>query len=101
MFIHTADWQLGKPFANISDQHKRSLAQRARLDVLKRINDLVKEYQASFVLVAGDLFDSNTPDKSTVAAACSAIGQMEVPVIVIPGNHDMQVRVVFGNRHFF
>jgi DNA repair exonuclease SbcCD nuclease subunit len=87
-FIHTADWQLGKPFADISDQHKRSLAQRARLDVLKRISDLVKEYQASFVLVAGDLFDSNTPDKSTVAAACSAIGQMEVPVIVIPGNHD-------------
>ncbi len=87
-FIHTADWQLGKHFANISDQHKRSLVQQARLDVLKRISHLVKEYQASFVLVAGDLFDTNTPDKSTVAAACSAIGQMEVPVIVIPGNHD-------------
>ena len=87
-FIHTADWQLGKPFAHISDPHKRSLIQQARIDVLNRIAALVQEHQAGFVLVAGDLFDTNTPDRSTVAAACSAIGQMAIPVIVIPGNHD-------------
>ena len=87
-FIHTSDWQIGKPFANIRDQYKRSLVQQARVNVLKRINHFVEKHQASFVLVAGDLFDTNTPDKSTVAITCSTIGQMEVPVLIIPGNHD-------------
>jgi len=29
-FIHTADWQIGKPFAGIGDAHKRSLVQQER-----------------------------------------------------------------------
>jgi len=39
-------------------------------------------------LIAGDLFDSPSATKSTVAAACSAIGDMKIPVFAIPGNHD-------------
>ncbi len=38
--------------------------------------------------MAGDLFDSSSTDKATVSAACSAIGQLELPVFAIPGNHD-------------
>ena len=87
-FIHTADWQLGKPFARIDDVSKRARLQQERILVLQRIADAVNEHRAEFVLVAGDLFDSSTPTKSTVAAACCAIGAMRVPVYVIPGNHD-------------
>jgi len=87
-FIHTADWQIGKPFAGISDTHKRSLVQQARIEVIERIGAIAKNTGAGFVLVAGDLFDSPSANKATVAAACSAIGQMKLPVIVIPGNHD-------------
>ncbi len=87
-FIHTADWQIGKPFAGISDTHKRSLVQQARIEVIERIGLVAKDTGADFVLVAGDLFDSPSADKATVSAACSAIGQMKLPVIVIPGNHD-------------
>ena len=87
-FIHTADWQIGKPFAGISDTHKRSLVQQARIEVIKRIGLVAKDTDSDFVLVAGDLFDSPSADKATVSAACSAIGQMELSVIVIPGNHD-------------
>lgn len=87
-FIHTADWQLGKPFAGVADARKRSLVQQARIDAVKRIGILAGEHHAQFVLVAGDLFDSTSADKATVSAACSAIGQIKVPVIVIPGNHD-------------
>ncbi len=87
-FVHTADWQLGKPFAGISDTHKRSLAQQARIDVIKRIGLAAKDAGVDFILVAGDLFDSASADKPTVSAACSAIGRMGLPVIVIPGNHD-------------
>lgn len=87
-FIHTADWQLGKPFAAIDDPHKRSLVQQARIDAIGRIGHAAAQAGADFVLVAGDLFDSPSADRPTVSAACSAIGQMKLPVMVIPGNHD-------------
>lgn len=87
-FIHTADWQLGKPFARVEDTQKRSLLQQERFEAIKRIGKLARDEKAAFVLVAGDLFDSTTPIRSTVSAACSAIGEIGLPVIVIPGNHD-------------
>jgi DNA repair exonuclease SbcCD nuclease subunit len=87
-FIHTADWQIGKPFASIGDPRKRSLVQQARIEAIKRIGAVAGEAGADFVLVAGDLFDSSSADKATVSAACGAIGRMRLPVIVIPGNHD-------------
>jgi DNA repair exonuclease SbcCD nuclease subunit len=87
-FLHTADWQLGKAFAGVNDVQKRSLLQNERLAVIKRLADRAKEFGAEFVLVAGDLFDSPRATKSTVAAACSVIGSIGVPVFAIPGNHD-------------
>jgi hypothetical protein len=32
-FLHTADWQLGKPFAGVDDVQKRALLQNERLAV--------------------------------------------------------------------
>ena len=31
-FIHTADWQLGKPFAGIRDTARRTLVQQERIE---------------------------------------------------------------------
>ncbi len=87
-FLHTADWQLGKPFAGVEDVHKRALLQNQRLAVIKRLGQRIPELGIEFVLVAGDLFDSSRATKSTVSAACSAIGSLGVPVFAIPGNHD-------------
>jgi DNA repair exonuclease SbcCD nuclease subunit len=72
-FLHTADWQVGKPFAGIEDAHKRSLVQQERINVIQRIGDAAREQRAEFVLVAGALFDSTDATKATVSAACSAI----------------------------
>ena len=87
-FLHTADWQIGKPFAGIEDDHKRILVQQERLAVLTRIAEAARQHQAEFILVAGDLFDSPTPTQAMVSAACAAIGKLGVPVYAIPGNHD-------------
>ena len=87
-FLHTADWQLGKPFAGVDDVQKRSLIQQERINVLHRIAETAQEHRAQFIVVAGDLFDSPSATKATVSAACSAIGAMQVPVYAIPGNHD-------------
>jgi len=87
-FIHTADWQLGKPFAGVEDDDKRASLREERLAVLKRIGERARAHQAEFVVVAGDLFDSPSATLSVVSAACRAIGAMQIPVFAIPGNHD-------------
>jgi len=86
--IHTADWQLGKPYGQVGNEEKRSALKRARIDAVAKIGALVAEHNAACLVVAGDLFDSNTPSKATVSEACAAIGEIGVPVYVIPGNHD-------------
>lgn len=87
-FLHTADWQLGKSFAGIDDVQKRSLLQNERIAVIERLGAKAREHGAELILVVGDLFDSPNATKSTVSAACSAIGAIGIPVFAIPGNHD-------------
>lgn len=87
-FLHTADWQFGKPFASIREAEKRHRAQQQRLQTVRTLADAATATKASFILVAGDLFDSSQATKATVSAACAAIGSLKIPVLVIPGNHD-------------
>jgi DNA repair exonuclease SbcCD nuclease subunit len=87
-FLHTADWQIGKPFASVGDAAKRARVQQERIEAIRRIGGVVRAGRAAFVVVAGDLFDSPTPTNATVVAALGAIASLEVPVYCIPGNHD-------------
>jgi hypothetical protein len=87
-FVHTADLQLGKPFSRVADDEKRSRLRQERIAALRRIGDVVRANDAAFVVVAGDVFDSNSPTNTVVADACEAIKSIDVPVYVIPGNHD-------------
>jgi len=87
-FLHTADWQIGKPFQGIADASKRERLRNYRIDAVKSLAEVARREGAAFILVAGDLFDSSTPDNDTIAAFCGAIGSLEIPVYAIPGNHD-------------
>ena len=87
-FLHSADWQIGKPYARVQDPDKRARLRQERIAMIGRIGTQIAPCQASFLLVAGDLFDSPTPSSSDVSAVCQAIGGLEIPVLVIPGNHD-------------
>lgn len=87
-FIHTADWQIGKPYGTVADEQKRFRLQQERLAAIGRIRDVVRLQEAQVVLVAGDLFDSPAPATTAVLEVLELIGEMEVPVLVIPGNHD-------------
>jgi hypothetical protein len=87
-FIHSADWQLGKPFAGLADPMKRARVQQERFEAIRRIGAVVRDRRASFVIVAGDLFDSPTPTHDNISAALGAIADLGVPVYAIAGNHD-------------
>ncbi|MGE9270771.1 MAG: metallophosphoesterase family protein, partial [Verrucomicrobiales bacterium] len=86
--LHTADWQIGKPFGSLADTEKKVRLQQHRLRTVERLQDLIQRHHVQLVLVAGDLFDSPSPTRSTVSATFRAIGKLGVPVIAIPGNHD-------------
>jgi DNA repair exonuclease SbcCD nuclease subunit len=56
--------------------------------MVRALKKLIQEHNLDFVVVCGDLFDSASPDAAIVSALCSAIGELNVPVYAIPGNHD-------------
>ena len=66
--LHSADWQIGKPYARVHDPDKRARLRQARIEAIGRIGALIDQEQPAFLLVAGDLFDSPTPSSSDVSA---------------------------------
>lgn len=101
VFLHTADLQLGKPFASVRDEAKRHRLQQERLHAVQRLADLARSTDAAFILIAGDMFDSSHATKTTASAACAAIGILKIPVLVIPGNHDHGGRGSIWVQEFF
>ncbi len=86
--LHTADWQIGKPYRWVEDPQKQARLQQERVDAVLRIAEVCREEEVDAVLVAGDLFDSSTVAASMVMEVLEAVGSISVPVVVIPGNHD-------------
>jgi DNA repair exonuclease SbcCD nuclease subunit len=87
-FIHTADWQLGKPFANFAPQLAGELA-AARLAAIARIAAIARDQGARHVLVAGDVFDSDRLDMVTVRRALEHLkDESDITWLLLPGNHD-------------
>lgn len=99
--LHSADWQLGRPFASVRDDGKRQKLRAERLEVVRRMAGVVEKEGVQVVMVAGDLFDSSKADRATVSAACDAIGKLRVPVLVIPGNHDHGGPGTIWEQEFF
>ena len=86
-FIHTADWQLGMTRHFLAGEAQARFAQ-ARLDAIARIGALALEHGAEFVVVAGDVFETNQVGRQTVSRACEVLRSIDVPVFLLPGNHE-------------
>ncbi len=86
-FLHTADWQVGKPFANFRDDAGAELrAQRIRS--VERIASLARTREVDAVLIAGDAFDTNEVSDRTLHRTLEALQGFRGPWVVLPGNHD-------------
>jgi DNA repair exonuclease SbcCD nuclease subunit len=55
---------------------------------LRLVVDVALERKVDAVLIAGDLFDSSRVPEAPVAEVLEQLSRLEVPVVVIPGNHD-------------
>lgn len=87
-FIHTADWQLGmtRHFLDADAQPRFSAA---RIEVIRTIGALAIEKDCRFVVVCGDVFETNHVERQVVVRALDAMAASpEVTFYLLPGNHD-------------
>ncbi|HUT54461.1 MAG TPA: DNA repair exonuclease [bacterium] len=87
--IHTADLHLGKSFQELGT---RGVQLRRRIiSAFRRTVDLALDRRADLFLIAGDLFDSNTPSReaqSVLEAEFARLAGAGIRVAVMPGTHD-------------
>lgn len=85
--IHTADWQLGKPFGRFAPEVRSALTE-ARFDAIDSIGRAAADKGAEHVLVAGDVFDTEGPEDRTIVQAMSRMARYPCRWWLLPGNHD-------------
>lgn len=94
-FIHTSDWHIGRQFHNVS------LLEDQRY-VLDQLIEYIKQESVDALVIAGDIYDRSIPPATAVDLLDEALSkitmEMNVPVILIPGNHDSAERIRFGSN---
>jgi len=86
-FIHSADWQLGKPYRHFQPEIRAGLSE-ARFDAIDALGLAAAEHGAQHVVVAGDVFDTEGPDDRTIVQAISRMSRHSCRWWLLPGNHD-------------
>jgi DNA repair exonuclease SbcCD nuclease subunit len=98
--LHTADVHLGARHADLGEQ---AAAQRERqFAAFKAAVDLALAEGVDIVLIAGDLFDSNTQPKRSVervAAELRRLVEGKIRTVIIPGTHDVYDRASLYRVH--
>ncbi|PAE08713.1 exonuclease sbcCD subunit D [Terribacillus saccharophilus] len=95
--LHTADWHLGKIVNSVHMTEDQAL-------ILEQIKTIIDREQPDAVIVAGDLYDRAIPPRDAVELLNNTwnwlIGDKEIPVLSISGNHDSPDRLDFGSQLF-
>ena len=87
-FIHTADWQLGMTRHFLAGEAQPRF-DGARIDAIRTIGALAIDEGCSFVVVCGDVFESNQVNRQVILRAFEAMGATpQVSFYLLPGNHD-------------
>lgn len=84
--LHTADVHLDAPFRWLGSKGKEQ--RRQVKDTFRSLVDLALAERVDAVLIAGDLFDSNSPSQDAVDFVKTQLGRLSVPVLIVPGTHD-------------
>ncbi len=100
-FLHTSDWQLGMTRHFLSEEAQARFT-AARLEAIASIGALAVEEGCSFVVVGGDVFESNQVERQVVVRSLEAMKSTPgVTFYLLPGNHDpLDAASVFRSRAF-
>ncbi len=84
--LHTADVHLDAPFRWLGNKGKEQ--RRQVKDTFRALIDLALAERVDAVLIAGDLFDGNSPSQDAVDFVKTQLARLSVPVFIVPGTHD-------------
>ncbi|MEM9601887.1 MAG: exonuclease SbcCD subunit D [Pseudomonadota bacterium] len=94
-FLHTADWHLGRQL------HSHPLL-ADQAEALEQLLGWVEAHRVDAVLMAGDVYDRSVPPADAVTLLSDTLdrlcGTLNVPVVLIPGNHDSAERIGFASQ---
>ena len=96
--LHAADLHLDSPFEGLGES-KAAVRRTEQRQLLYRIAQLAHNEKVHLVLLAGDLLDSDSAYAETGEELVKALGGIEAPVFISPGNHDFySARLTDGRR---
>jgi len=94
-FIHTSDWHIGRQFHNVSLLEDQK-------HVLNQLIDYIQSEDVDALVIAGDIYDRSLPPANAVELLDDVLKSicmdLDIPIILIPGNHDSAERVRFGAK---
>ncbi len=93
--LHTSDWHLGRQLYGHSLLEDQAFA-------LERLLELIDRTKPHGLLIAGDVFDRPLPPEAAVTLLDRFLNETankrQLPVFLIPGNHDSCERLGFASR---
>lgn len=95
-FIHIADLHFGKSFHGYSLIHEED-----QKHWKNQFMELVARERPNAVLIAGDVYDRAAPGDEAVKLLdtfLTELAELDVPVLMVSGNHDSGTKLAFGNR---
>ncbi len=84
--LHTSDLQLDAPFHFLGAKGKNHRQQLRR--TFEKITKLAMSSSYDLLIIAGDLFNDNSPSQETVDYVKYHLENLAIPVVILPGNHD-------------
>lgn len=94
-FIHIADLHIGKSLHGFS-----LIENKDQPHWVDQFLELCRQEQPDAVLIAGDVYDRGAPGSQAVELLdrfLTALAAMEIPVLMVSGNHDSGTRLAFAN----
>jgi DNA repair exonuclease SbcCD nuclease subunit len=89
-FVHIADIHLDAPFTLLSD--KLNIGEQRRIEqcmAFKKVIEYIKTNMVDYLLISGDLYESEYIKKSTLEYINSLFAEIpNTKIIISPGNHD-------------
>jgi exonuclease SbcD len=93
--IHTADWHIGKIVNQVYMTEDQEYA-------LKSLVTLLAVEKPDVLIIAGDIYDRAVPPVEAVELLDKTLStillELEIPVLLIAGNHDSPDRLSFGSK---
>lgn len=100
-FLHAADIHLDSPLLSLAlvEPGQAERVRRACRDAFENLVTTAIERKVAFVILAGDLYDGDTPNMQVAVFLRNQLARLEkrdIRVVIIKGNHDAANRITSG-----